>query len=252
MLNLEFNFRCVAHILALLAVSCAGPARGQTIPATGALNLSLADDSNAPVAGASVSIRKKPERIEHFKASSSVVQHGPNAQALLTSDFNGRLTASTLEPGDYTVCVTTPPDSGIVSPCHWYGVWKMTVAAGLTVAPPSLVLHKGGTLRVHVSDSQHLLPKSESLAMPSFTLGVMTAHGGYTGMKASEKVTSTGRDYTLVIPFDTTLRLWIFSRRFVFADQSTELLNGGNVPLIVSAGQGPKDIYISVIGPAAP
>jgi hypothetical protein len=129
----------------------------------------------------------------------------------------------------------------------------MSVAAGLSTTPPVLVLHKGGTLRVHIADSKHLLPKSESLVMPSFTLGVMTASGGYTDMKGSELVTSTGHDYTLVIPFDMPLRLWIFSRRFRFADQSgAELLNGGNVPLTISAGQAPQDIYIGVIGPTAP
>lgn len=243
----------LALVVAIFVATCADWAVGQTVPGTSALNLMLTDDSGVPVAGASVSIRKTPVFFTNSEGTMKVIQPGPNATAFVSSDTSGGASAPVLEPGDYLVCVTVPPASGVVSPCKWDGVWKITVMAGQNATATPLVLRKGGVVRVHVIDSQHLLPNPESLMLPSFTLGVLNARGVYIGMKSSEEVTAAGRDYSIVVPLDTPLTLSFFSRRFRFADQSgAELTGGGTIPLTIASGQASKDIYLSVIGPATP
>ena len=114
---------------------------------------------------------------------------------------------------------------------------------------PAFVLRKGGVLRVHVTDSQHLLPKQDSIIMPVFSIGVRTSGNAYMGMNGSAQINPAGRDYVMTVPFDTPLRLFIFSRTLRFADQSgAELLNGENAAFTIARGKAAMDFNISVIG----
>jgi hypothetical protein len=239
--------RSPALALALVTAGCVSLARGQTTPASGALHLTLADDSGSTVAGASIMIRKQPLLFKNAQAKTIPIPPGANVEAFVTSDSNGHASAPILDPGDYTVCVAVPPALGIVDPCTWTGVWKVTVASAQQSAPPAFVLRKGGVVRVHVTDAQHLLPKQDSIVMPLLSIGVRTAGNALIGMKTSEQITSVGRDYILTVPFDTPLRLWVFSRTLRFVDQSGgELLKGGNVAFTIPSGQTAKDFNLSI------
>lgn len=155
-----------------------------------------------------------------------------------------------LPPGDYQACIFAG-QLGVLDPCTWSGVAKFSVAAGQKATFPTVRLTRGGVLQVRLLDPAGLLPKSESFMNPAMIVGVDSPTRGFIGMKGGEKSVPGGKQYTMTVPFDTPLKLWLFSRTLRFTDESGAAVDyrGASIPFSVPSGQT-KTFTLNVAGVA--
>lgn len=209
------------------------------------------DQDGRPAKGIGLYISKLPEFVRSpLSGRLTRVPPGPGSTQHAVSDATGAVKVAGLPPGEYQACIFAG-QLGVLDPCIWSGVARFSVAAGQRTAFPSVRLTNGGFLQVRFLDPAGLLPRSEPLMNPATIVGVDSPTRGFVGMKGGEKSVPGGKEYTMTAPFETPLKLWLFSRTLRFSDESGAPVDnrGASIPFSIPNGQT-KTFTFTVAGVA--
>ena len=197
----------------MLTFLAALPSNCQT--AFGKLGVTVTDEQGVALPSASVSGSRVPNLIRagsHFDLA-------PGEQRFFVSgatDAAGSYSNSSVPPGTYLVCAEVPGQAFLNS-CKWGETKSMVVASGQTSAD-TVRLGKGVFLKVHIEDPKSLLPPDRRpLGPPPVIVGVKFGNGAFL---AADLVSVTeGADFSMPIPVNTPLELWLSTREVSLADQ---------------------------------
>jgi len=135
-------------------------------------------------------------------------------------DPNGRFSFTNLREGSYVLCATSPT-IGLLDPCRWQAAQPtpLTIAAGQQVANYEVEMLTGREFEVLVADVGGILERPESLAQGAeIVVGVWGGVGQFQPANLKQKST-TGRTYSVVVPFEKPVRLDVRARRLILEDE---------------------------------
>jgi len=215
-----------------------------------------------PTAGTGIIQGTTTDSASHRAVGSAivtVVRAGlPPVSQTVTAGADGAFAFQGLPAGTYTVCAQAPA-SGYLNPCEFATVpLKVTLTAGQKSANNTVGMVAGAILHVRVQDPQQLaVPaasvKAGSPPSPDISVGVWSM--GFPGSRFfPARITgtdSTGLDYQVTIPQDTSLALHVSSRHLKLADAAGAVLTGNTSQTKVQHKSGdanPVSLTFSVTG----
>jgi hypothetical protein len=163
-----------------------------------------------------------------------VVRAGlPPVSETVTAGADGTFGLQGLPAGTYTVCAQAPA-AGYLNPCDFATVpLKVTLTAGQISSNNTIGMVAGATVLVRIQDPQQLAIPAASVQKgvpPSPDLSVGVWGGGNPGILFFPAhltgTDSTGLNYQVTIPHDTSLALHVSSRHLKLADATGAALAG--------------------------
>jgi len=199
-------------------VSAACAAAPGLMPAQTLSGTVVADDTGAPIGGATVLAIQK---------TASPAQQPAIYQAV--ADVAGRY-AMSVSAGRYQLCVH---GAGVyLNPCEW-GAGGPTVTVA-TAAAANLRLQKGAWFIVRIHDTRRLLPQVESVrgsGVRVFLTGPAVSGFPLPLIYDSGRI----RDYGAVVPMNSAMRARIASSSIALSDEKAVPLDAEGVPFQVTA-----------------
>jgi hypothetical protein len=169
----------------------------------------------------------------------------------VTSGTAGTFLFDGIYPGTYRLCAQAP--AGVwLNPCQW-GPQPSTVflSSAQQSLSATIVLKKGVAVPIHVNDPGQWLAQNEGKT-PGAHLLLGVANDAFVFEPAAiTSQNSTGRNYSVVIPFATSVNLIVSSSFFQLSDATgTPLPRTGStaIPITVSNGQQPTTLTLTVTG----
>ena len=148
------NLRTFAATAVLAAATMASPAVAQTPP--GSVSGKLITESGQPMANAVAHYRRNPKLVGDSHYHLHPVPGDPVAQGLLTTRPDGTFSIASLPPGDYSLCLDTPPDL-YIDPCRWnLGSGNFTIAPANSLALKPITIISGVRIHFLITDPQGL------------------------------------------------------------------------------------------------
>lgn len=178
----------------------------------------VADDTGAPIGGATVLAIQK---------TASPAQRPAICQAV--TDAGGRYVMS-VSAGRYQLCVH---GVGVyLNPCEWGG--DSPTVTVTTAAAASLRLQKGAWLIVRIHDTRRLLSQVETVRGSGVTVFLTAAAVNQFPLPL---IYDNGRirDYGAVVPMNSAMRARIASSSIALSDERAAPLGAEGVPLQVTA-----------------
>ena len=170
-------------------------------------------------------------------------------RSTFATNADGTFHTANLPAGDYLVC-TRPQDDRYVDSCDWDRPTHITVANGPAAAVPLAPLRQGLTLTIHVLDPQSVLPPVKNpLNTSGLILGVRDAKHWF--HPARLKTSGAGyRDYTITIPLQSQVSLWVASRAFAVRNSAgvTAPAAGLATPLQTATSAGSLTVNLTITG----
>jgi len=206
--------RTTIRVFAVAAwAAAAGRMPAQTLSGT-----VVADDTGAPIGGATVlAIQKTASAAQRPVIYSAV------------ADAQGRY-AMSVSAGRYQLCVH---GAGVyLNPCEW-GAGGPTVTV-VTAAAANLRLQRGAWFIVRIHDTRRLLPQVESVRGSS--VRVLLTGPAVSGFPLP-LIYDNGRirDYGAVVPMNSAMRARIASSSIALSDEKAAPVNAEGVPFQVTA-----------------
>jgi hypothetical protein len=199
-------------------VIAAGAAAPGLMPAQTLSGTVAAEDTGAPIGGATVLAIQK---------TASPAQRPVIYSA--AADTQGRY-AMSVSAGRYQLCVH---GAGVyLNPCEW-GAGSPTVMVA-TAAAANLRLQKGAWFIVRIHDTRRLLPQVETVRGSGVT--VLLTGPAVSGFPLP-LIYDNGRirDYGAVVPMNSAMRARIASGGIALSDEKAAPLNAEGVPFQVTA-----------------
>ena len=211
---------------------------------TGVISGTLTGEDGASIGGGFVTLQLQPPytKTRFFRADWDV-----------QTSSDGSFRFDRLNEGAYRLCAQVP-QSAWLNPCQW-GLEAPTVR--LSGAQPSetvaLSLKKGAVVQIRVDDSGQLLSQYEGKVPGAhFLLGV--GNDALVFMPAPIiSQDSGGRNHQIVIPFNATVKLVVFSSQFQLSSAGIPLPKASSMVTVrVPSGQTAPTIRFQVTGRGAP
>lgn len=151
------------------------------------------------------------------------------------SDRSGAFSFAGLAPGQYTICATSS-ELGALDSCLWEAGPPVPIALGdaqrmndLTVKLPD-----GREYEVLITDNARILDSNESRsAGADLVVGIWSANGKFQPARLKQ-TSSTGRTYSVVVPFERPVRLDVHARRLVVEDEDGKTIFPGDEARVVT------------------
>jgi hypothetical protein len=216
-------------------------------PVTGSIHGILHAQDGTVIHGAKVTANKA---IPANKVNSALFATGPTLTSSITAG-DGSFALDTLPAGTYTLCAQAQAALHI-DPCHWSETPpKVTLTAGQNVTGYNFSLVKGQALQVRLDDQGGLLASAAgAFGNPHVLMGVLTSKGQFYPVGLSS-IDSGGRNHSLVVPVNTTLRLTVSSQTVKLTDSAGTALNpaGHVVPFRIDSGDtNPQPYLFHIVG----
>jgi hypothetical protein len=164
---------------------------------------------------------------------------------------DGSFVVSGVPAGKHRVCAQVP-NSDWISPCQWTGaVPPVAVAASQTVTAP-LTLMKAHRLKIRLDDREKHLEKHRDKRGSEVIAGALAAQGLFSPAQIASQ-DAGGRDYDVLVPYDTEVDVVVSSSYFVIADEkgNTGDGRGRSERARVGKGQNAKTLRFSIVGVSA-
>ena len=142
---------------------------------------------------------------------------------MATSTFDGSFQIPSLPAGAYNLCVQLP-QGGYLATCQWGNTAAaVSVAAAQKSTGNTVRLKAGSVLKIHVDDPGQLMnQKTKDGYLPDLVMGVWSA-GVFYPARVANKV-NVAADYQVTVPFDTSLKFTIQSRKLAIGDANKKPL----------------------------
>lgn len=232
-----------AHFAFLFAVCFACQAQQTKVGPVNTITGNLRGEDSSSIVGAKVQLSRKRGPLP-FPA-----KYRPRWDTM--SGPAGAFRFDGIPPGQYTLCVQAPSTLWL-NPCEW----------GL--APPSvyipqpqpsasfiMVLKRGARVPIRVNDAAQLLTTHEGKTAGAHLLLGVRSDALVFRTANIESRDSNGRNYYVLIPFNTNVKLVVASSFFQLSDgigKSLTRTQPNILPVIVPSGQTPGTIQLQVTG----
>ena len=219
---------CVSAVMGILL-----PARSATI--TG----KVVDTANHPIASAVVTISE-----EAVNPSKPPAMKGASTRTAA----DGTYFFENLEAGSYLLCAQVPK-SALINPCQWTKTLpQATLASATATSSITLTMRAGYRLPIRIDDPQGLLKTYEGKTPGAHLL--LGVHGGYNFEVADiDSTDNSGRDTSVLVPFDVPVTVTVQSRFFKLQDPPGNSINKvGALPVTASSAIPTARLTIKVIG----
>jgi hypothetical protein len=130
----------------------------------------------------------------------------------------------------------------------------VTMSAAQPLSNVTIVLKKGAVVPVRVDDPGQLLTQHEGKMRGAHLLmGISNDASSFAPAVVVSK-DPNGRDHQIIIPFNTAVKIVVYSSFFQLSDAAGMPLpkTAVNIPVLVPRGQQPTTIKLSVIGGSLP
>lgn len=208
---------------------------------SGVITGTLSGDDGTAIVGAYVSLALAPPHPKRLRRTDWTVVTGAGG----TFQFGG------LSDGRYQVCAQVPKSTWL-SPCEWGSQGSViSLSSTQPVADIKVTLKRGTAVVIHLDDPGRILSQYEGKA-PGAHLLIGVANNSFTFRPAL--ITSrdaNGREYQVVIPFNTPVKLVLYSSFFQLTDATGLSLPRAQtvaIPVTVVAGQVAPTIKLDVTG----
>jgi len=159
-----------------------------------------------------------------------------------------------LPEGRYRLCAQVPRSTWL-NPCEWGLQAPVAALSGLQpFVSLSMVLKKGAVVPIRLEDTGRLLFQHEGRTPGAHLLLGLGSDAGTFRIASLASEDGTGRNHQIVVPFNSPVKLVVFSSFFRLADAAGLPLprTAVTIPITVPAGQQPAAIRIRVTGGGPP
>jgi len=227
------KMRKVFPMLVVAGTAATGVASGATI--TG----KVVDTFTRPVASAFVTISEEPSR-------PGVVPTMRGATTQTAAD--GSFSVANLEAGTFLLCAQVPKGT-LLNPCQWTTTLPRAVLTSATATTSiTLTMRPGYRLPIRVDDPQNLLSTNEGKTPGAHLL--IGVNGGYHFESADIDASDvTGRNVSVLVPFDAAVAVTVQSRFFQVQDASGNAIrNAVALPVTVRSAAPSSSLNFKVVG----
>jgi len=225
-----------------VALICMAPCLAQQtrLNFTGVVAGTLRGDDGSAIVGGYVSLALLPPHPKRL----------PQTEWTAVTGVGGTFRFGGLNDGRYGLCAQAPKSTWL-NPCDW-GLQPLmvTLSSAQPVASVTMVMKKGVAVPIRVDDPGRLLSQHEGKT-PGAHLLIGVGNDAFVFLPAS--VTSQdagGRNQQVVIPFNSPVKLAVYSSFFQLADATGLALpkTGAAILLTVPTGQQPATVGLRVTG----
>lgn len=231
------SLACMAFLL---------PALGQAAPLNfaGTITGTLAGEDGTSISGGLVTLQLQPPYIKSrfFQAEWDV-----------QTASDGSFRFDELNGGTYLLCAQVP-QSAWVNPCQWgLQAPNVTLSSASPSATVAITLKKGAVVPIRVDDPGQLLTQYVGkIPGADLQIGVATDNLAFSSAPIVSQ-DSGGRNQQLVVPFNSPVKLAVFSSQFQLSSAGVPLPTGNSmIPVTVPSGQTAPTIELQVTGRSAP
>ena len=210
-----------------------------TLMNAGTVSGKVVDIANRPVVTAIVTISEQPASL-----SKPAAMHGASTQ----TSADGTFSFDNLETGTYLLCAQVPRGT-LLNPCQWTTTRPhATLASGTATTSITLTMRPGYRLPIRVDDPQGLLNAHEGKTPGAHLL--IGVDGGYHFETATiDSADASGRNVSLLVPFDVHVGVAVQSRFFKVQDQAGNAIkSAAALPVSVSSADPSSRVTIKVVG----
>ncbi len=214
------------------------------ISGTGSVSGTLRGDDGSVISGASIILHRVPGQgpwLQEERNDWSVV-----------SDASGSFTFSGVDNGLYRLCAQVSVGAWL-DPCDWgLPLTTATLSLSQTATNVTLVMKKGAVVTVRIDDPGQLVSPTGTLTKGGYLLLGVTSDSSFFHTLPLLSTDSTGRNYQLVVPFDTAVK-FVISSSLRFVNASGVALAGGVSALIpVTVASGTQAPVLKFVATAVP
>jgi hypothetical protein len=183
----------------------------------------VTEDTGQTIAGALVTLHRAPQfaPVPYGKARGKLqnrVAGDPNVDVSTTSGSGGSFAFAGLPAGMYILCAAVPQSSYLPT-CDWSRTISFSLSTGEIHGSQQIRVARGATLCIRVNDPIAALSPADTIASTRIAVGIGTPSGAFYNTPIVAK-DGSGRDHSLVVPFDTPLFVWCSSRMLQVSDES--------------------------------
>ncbi len=195
---------------------------GQTI--SSALNGPITVSGTASVAGAVIAEGGSPVSGAIVTLTAIPATNPPNANfqpinKSAPAGQDGSFSLTSLPAGTYRLCAQMPRASGLLDPCLWTTTpTVVTLATGQAAQKQTITMPKGRLLKLHIDDPGGLIAQNEGKTPGA---GMIVGIGGPVNIFTPffvDGTSSTGRDQSILVPYNTPLKIVVHSSFYSMAD----------------------------------
>ena len=231
---------CRGNALAAFAILSTA-ALAQTQQVGGSVSGTVIGEDGTAIIGATVAIHLTPAKVSRL----SPQRTDWSVQTVTGGVFD----VAGLPEGTYTVCPRMP-NSTWLNPCEWN---FPTPVATVTRSNPNptlaITLKRGVAVPVRIDDQGQLLAQNEGKTPGAGLLLSVSGPGLFFRLVPLVSKDATGRNYQLLIPFNTQLTLVVHPSFYHLSNANGAALPQGastKIPLLIPAGQQAAPIRFTI------
>jgi hypothetical protein len=238
-----FNEGIGMSLVSLLLVITSAVFAQQTATVSGSISGVLKGEDGTTIGGGTILLHLAG------RASSRFVQQRTDWTGVTAA--GGVFQFAGLPEGTYTLCVRGQ-GSGWLNPCEWnLPTPTATISRTNPNASVTIILKRGAVVPVRIDDAGQLLAQHEGRTRGAGLFISVSSPGYFFRLVPLVAHDSSGRNYEIVIPYDTPLTLVVHPSFYRVNDASGAVLSQARstkVPLLVTAGQKISPIRFTVAG----
>lgn len=218
----------------------------QEATGSGSISGVVKGSDGSAIAGANVAVHLKLTYPSRFGT--------PKTDWTTTTVSGGTFQLTGLASGSYTVCADVPGSTWL-DPCRWnLSLPSVTISSASLHATVTITLTRGAALPVRVNDAAQFLPQHQGKAQGAGLLIGISSPGYIFRMLPILSQDSSGRNYQIVVPFNTQFTLVIHPSQYQVNDAAGNALNRSastKVPIFIGSGQQAPSLVFNISGFAA-
>jgi len=231
------------RLLKIFAFVIPGTFAQQLQPVAGSISGNLRGDDGSAISGGIIILHREPT--EKSRMARQRTDWSTVTAATGVFQFSG------LPEGNYTLCPHVQ-NSTWLSPCQWnFPTPTATISRLIPNASVTIVLKRGAAVPIRIDDAGQFLSQHEGRTPGAgLLLGISSPGSFFHSMPLLSK-DSNGRNYQIVVPFNTQLTLVVHPSFYRVNDTGGAPLKSAvstKIPLFVSSGQQVTPFKLTISG----
>ena len=215
----------------------------QTNLVSGTITGTLKGEDGSVIGGATILLHRAPQ------ATPRSIRQPSDWTTVTTA--GGSFSVTGLPAGYYSVCAGIK-DSTWLNPCEWnFATPTATISRSTPNPSVGIILKRGAPVPIRINDGGQLLDQHEGKTRGAGLFLSVSSAGLLSRLVPLVSKNGSGRNYQIVIPFNTPLTLVVRASYFIVQDAADTALSQAtstNIPLLVGAGQQLQPINFKISG----